>query len=151
MVHALFNHYALHCISPWFFLRISLYDYMPGFGMGLMTMHPLLRINTGSVTQLSRALWLSVGRQGWDVAFVTMIRVPTRILREKKGWKTEWRGKHTIKTHPQKRFWTPPPTYDTFPPHLFTPCDFFLWRKRAQTRQIPLSEASKSAVGGGTV
>ena len=42
----------------------------------------------------------------------------------------------------QKRFWNPPPpTYDAF--CLFVHPLSFSWRKRVQTRRIPLSEASK--------
>ena len=66
----------------------------------------------------------------------------TPDFREKRrgggGWKTQGRGKHTIKTlPPKKRFWTPPPMIP-FPLPLFTPCHF-PWRERAQTRPIPLS------------
>ena len=58
-------------------------------------------------------------------------------------------GKKNHKTPPQKRFWTRPPMI-RFPLPLFTPCSF-LWRKRAQTRRIPFSEASKTGFGGGTL
>ena len=67
--------------------------------------------------------------------------------KHKRGWKTRGRGKHTIEPLSKKGFG--PPTYDMFPPpSLFTPCHL-LWRKRAQTRQIPLSEASNSGSGWG--
>ena len=70
--------------------------------------------------------------------------------RETKGGGTQGRGKHTIKPLPKNGF-GPPPTYDTFPPPpLFTPCHSHL-RKRAQTGQIPFSEASKTGFGGGTL
>ena len=36
------------------------------------------------------------------------------------GLKTQGRGKHTIKPLPKTVL--DPPTYDTFSPHLFTPC-----------------------------
>ena len=68
------------------------------------------------------------------------------VIREKQrgGVENSGEGKTYHRTPPQKRFWPPPPTMIRFPPsRLFTPCDL-LWRKRAQTRQIPLSEASKS-------
>ena len=50
-----------------------------------------------------------------------------------------------ISSYPsQKRFWTFPP------PGLFTPCHF-PQSKRAQTRPITLSEASKTGFGGRTL
>ena len=68
--------------------------------------------------------------------------------KNKRGWKTQGRGKHTIRPLPKNGFGRPPPTYDTFPPpRLFTQCHFPL-RERAQTRPIPLSEASKTGFGG---
>ena len=49
-------------------------------------------------------------------------------------------GKHTVNPSHAKGLWTPPP--------LFTPCHF-RQRQQAQTRPIPLSEASKTGFGGG--
>ena len=47
---------------------------------------------------------------------------------------------------PPKTIWAHP-TYDTFSPLcLFTPCHL-PWRKQAQTRRIPLPEASKTGFG----
>ena len=37
------------------------------------------------------------------------------LLRHLEGWKTQGRGKHTMKPLPKNGF-GPPPTYDTFPP-----------------------------------
>ena len=74
---------------------------------------------------------------------------PALVLsqRKTKGVENSGEGKTYHKTPPQKRFWTPPPPMIRFAPHLFAPCHFH-WRKRAQTRQIPLSEASKSGLEG---
>ena len=64
------------------------------------------------------------------------------LEKNKGGWETEGRGKHTIKPLPKNGF-GPPPTYDTIPPPpLFTQC---------HSPQIPLSEASKTGFGGGTL
>ena len=69
------------------------------------------------------------------------------IQRETKGGgKLKGRGKHTIKPFPKNGFWTPHLWY-VFPPRLFSPC-CLPWRKPAQTRQIPLAEASKTGFGG---
>ena len=65
------------------------------------------------------------------------------------GWKTQGRGNHTINPSP-KTVLDPPPTYGTFPSLLFTPYHF-PQRKRTQTRRIPVSEASKTGFGGGTL
>ena len=54
------------------------------------------------------------------------------------------------KPPPKKKTVLDPPTYDTIPPPLFTQCHS-PHRERAQTRQIPLSEASKTGFGGGTL
>ena len=39
--------------------------------------------------------------------------------KNKGGWKTQGRGKHTIKPLPQKRFWTSPPMIRFSPPFVF--------------------------------
>ena len=61
-----------------------------------------------------------------------------------KGGGNSGEGKTYHKAPPQKQF-LDPPTYDTIfpPPPLFTQ-SHSPYRKRAQTRQIPLSEASKT-------
>ena len=72
------------------------------------------------------------------------------IREEQRGVENSGEGKTYDKPSPKTVL--DPPTYDTFPlpPRLFTPCEFPL-RKRAQSRQIPLSEASKTSFGGGTL
>ena len=61
---------------------------------------------------------------------------------QQRGVEKSGEGKTYHKTPPQNGFGTPPPRMIRPPPRLFTPCHF-PWRKRAQTRPIPLSEASK--------
>ena len=70
--------------------------------------------------------------------------------RKTKGVENSGEGKTYHKTPPPKRFWTPPPLIHFPPPCLFTQCHFPL-RERAQTRQIPLSEPSKTGFGGHTL
>ena len=69
-----------------------------------------------------------------------------RFREKQRGVKTQWRGKNTIKPFPKNGF--APPTHDTSPPPLLTPCHS-PEREQAQTRQIPLSEASKIGFGRG--
>ena len=72
------------------------------------------------------------------------------VFREKqRGVENSGEGKTYHKTPSQKRFWTPPPMI-RFPPRLFSPC-CFPYRKPAHTRQIPLSEPSKTGFGGRTL
>ena len=68
----------------------------------------------------------------------------------KGGGKTRGGGETYHKTPPQKRFWTPPLMIRFPPPPLFTQCHS-PQRKRAQTRQIPFSKASKTGFGGGAL
>ena len=75
------------------------------------------------------------------------------IFREKqRGVENSGEGKTYHKTPSQKMFWTPPPPpmIRFAPPRLFSPC-CCPYRKPAQTRQIPLSEASKTGFGGRTL
>ena len=44
---------------------------------------------------------------------------PVCSEKNKGGWKTQGRGKHTVKPLPKNGFGPPPPTYDTFLPPPF--------------------------------
>ena len=75
------------------------------------------------------------------------IPVTLASFREKQGEvENSGEGKAYHKTPPQKTV-LDPPTCDTCSPPPFVHAMSFLWRERAQTRQIPLSEASKSDFG----
>ena len=66
------------------------------------------------------------------------------------GWKTRERGKHTINLL-KNSFGTPAPhLWPVATPHLSTPVNF-PQRERAQTRSIPLPEASKAGFRGCTL
>ena len=66
---------------------------------------------------------------------------------EKQRWvENSGKGKTYHKTTPQKRFWTPSPMIRFLPPFVHTMS--FSLREWAQTRPIPLSEASKTGFGG---
>ena len=77
----------------------------------------------------------------WDLCF---------ILKAKRGGKLRGGGKHTINPLPKNGFGPPPPPMIRFPRPLCSR-NVILLRKRAQTRQIPLSEASKTGFGGGAL
>ena len=66
--------------------------------------------------------------------------------KNKGGGETQGRGKHTINPLPPKRFWTPHLWYDFPPP--FVHAMSFSSEERTQTRQIPLSETSKTGLEG---
>ena len=65
--------------------------------------------------------------------------------KNKGGWKTQGRGKHTTK--PLPKIISKNPTYDMIPPPLCSRPVISL-EGRAQTRPIPLSEPSKAGFGG---
>ena len=86
---------------------------------GLFRLLPERTPVAGREDRILGSLFLSFCCEGsWGLCFVFSAE-------NKGGWKTQGRGKHTIKPLPQNRFWTPP-TYDTFspPPRLFSPCCF---------------------------
>ena len=78
------------------------------------------------------------------VFFFFSALIISNFRENKRGWKTQRRGKHTIKPLPKNGFGPPPPMIRFF-------ALLFPQRKPAQTRQIPLSEASKTGFGGGTL
>ena len=63
------------------------------------------------------------------------------------GWKNRGRGKHTVKPLPKNGLGPPPPPMIRFAPPRFVYALSFPLRKRAQTRPIPLSKASKTGFG----
>ena len=65
--------------------------------------------------------------------------------KNKGGRKLRGRAKHTIKLFPKNGFGPPPPMICS--PPLFV----HAYRKRAQTRRIPFSDASKTGFRGGTL
>ena len=81
-----------------------------------------------------------------------VLRRATRARKSEKqkqrGWKTQGRGNISLNPSPKTVLDPAHPTYHTFPPPRCVHAPSFSLEEAAQTRRIPLSEASKTGFGG---